>query len=81
MGVEITDEVLVAARMTEDELRQEVAVMLFARERMTLAQAARFAGQDLGRFQHLLASRDITIHYDVADFEADLQTLREMGRL
>jgi predicted HTH domain antitoxin len=30
------------------------------------------------QFQHLLASRRIPVHYDVADFEADLQTLREM---
>jgi predicted HTH domain antitoxin len=27
------------------------------------------------RFQHLLASRGIPVHYDVADFEADLATL------
>lgn len=81
MSVMIADEVLLAARMSEEELRQEIAVMLFARERFTLAQAARLAGQDIGRFQHLLASRDIPAHYDVPDFEADLQTLREIGRL
>lgn len=81
MSVMISDDVLVAARMSEEELRQEIAVMLFERERVTLAQAARLAGQDIVRFQHLLASRHITIHYDVPEFEADLQTLREIGRL
>ena len=80
MSVTIADEFLIAARMSEEELRQEIAVMLFERERVTLAQAARLAGQDLGRFQHLLATRDIEIHYDVPEFEADLQTLRELGR-
>lgn len=77
----ISDDVLVAARMSAEELRQEIAVMLFERERVTLAQAARLAGQDIARFQHLLASRDIAIHYAVPGFEADLQTLREIGRL
>ncbi len=81
MSVMIADEVLFAARMSEEELRQEIAVMLFARERFTLAQAARLAGQDIGRFQHLLASRAIGMHYGVPEFEADLQTLRELGRL
>ncbi|MBD0321653.1 MAG: UPF0175 family protein [Gemmatimonadetes bacterium] len=81
MSVMIADEVLIAARMSEEELRQEIAVMLFQRDRVTLAQAARLAGQDLGLFQHLLASRGIEIHYDVLEFEADLQTLRELGRL
>ena len=67
MSVVILDDVLIAARMSEDELRQEIAVMLFERERVTLAQAARLAGQGVARFQHLLASRDITIHYDVPE--------------
>lgn len=81
MSVTISDEVLQAARMSEDELREELAILLFQRERFTLAQAARFAGLDRLRFQHLLASRGIAIHYDVDEFEADLATLREVGRL
>ena len=81
MSVVITDEILQTARMSEDELRQEVAVMLFTRDRVTLAQAARIAAMDRLRFQHLLASRAIPIHYDVEEFEEDLQTLRQMGRL
>ena len=28
----------------------------------------------------LLASRQIPVHYDVADLEADLETLRSLGR-
>ncbi len=81
MSVTISDEVLQSARLSEAELRQELAVLLFERERLTLAQAARLAGLDRLRFQHLLASRAIPVHYDVAEFEADLNTLRDMGRL
>ena len=81
MSVTIPDEVLHSARLSEDELRQELAVMLFERERLTLAQAARLAGLNRLRFQHLLASRAISIHYDVAEFEADLNTLRDMANL
>jgi predicted HTH domain antitoxin len=33
------------------------------------------------QFQHLLASRDIPVHYDVEDFKQDLETLRGLGRL
>ena len=81
MGLTIPDDVLQAAKMSEAELRQELAVLLFERERLTLAQAARLADMDRLRFQHLLASRGISLHYDVAEFEADLRTLRELGRL
>jgi len=81
MSVTISDEVLHAAQMSEAELRQELAVLLFQRERLTLAQAARLAGMDRLRFQHLLSSRGIGPHYYVAEFEEDLRTLRELGRL
>jgi len=81
MGMIISDEVLQAAQMSEGELRQELAVLLFQRERLTLAQAARLAAMDRLRFQHLLSSRGISVHYDVAEFEQDLRTLQELGRL
>jgi predicted HTH domain antitoxin len=67
--------------MSEAELRQEIAVLLFHRDKLTLAQASRFAHLNRLQFQHVLASRQISVHYDVADFEADLQTLQQLGRL
>jgi predicted HTH domain antitoxin len=67
--------------MSADELMQELAVTLFQREKLTLGQASRLARMGCVQFQHLLASRRIPVHYDVADFEADLQTLRGMKRL
>jgi len=81
VSVVISDEMLQTIHMTADELRQEIAVLLYQRERLTLGQASRLAGTNQLQFQFLLASRQIPIHYDVAELEADLQTLREMGRL
>jgi predicted HTH domain antitoxin len=81
MGVVIPDEVLEAARMTEAELKQEVAVMLFERGKLSLGRASRLAGMGRIEFQRLLASRDIPMQYDVADLEADIETLRSLGRL
>jgi predicted HTH domain antitoxin len=59
----------------------EIAVLLYQREELTLAQAARLAEMGRVQFQHLLASRGIPLNYDVSDFEQDLATLRELGRL
>lgn len=81
MSVTIPDEVLQAARMSEAELRQELAVLLYEKERLTLAQSSRLSGMDRLRFQQLVASRGVPVHYDVEEFEQDLATLRELGRL
>lgn len=49
-------------------------------DRLTLGQASRLAEMDRLRFQQLLASRDIPVHYEIEDFEADLATLRGLAR-
>jgi predicted HTH domain antitoxin len=78
MSVIIPDEILHAARMTEAEFKQEIAIFLFEKNKLTLAQASRLAGISRLQFQHLLASRQIPVHYDVAEFEEDLRTLQKL---
>lgn len=78
MAVTIPDDIFQATRMTEDELRQEIAVLLFQREKLTLGQGSRLAGMSQLQFQHLLASRKIPRHYDLPEFEEDIKTLKEL---
>lgn len=81
MSIAIPDEIVQSARMSEAEMAQELALALFQRDKLTLGQASRLAGMSQWQFQHLLASRQIPRHYDVTELEADLQTLRDLGRL
>lgn len=81
MSLEIPDEIIQSSGMSKEELAQEIAIMLFQKDRLTLAQAAKFAGMNRLQFQHLLASRRIPVHYDVNDFQEDLKTLQDLGRL
>ena len=81
MIIIIYDEILCPTRMTESEMKLEIAVMLFQKEKLTLGQASRFADMNRIAFQHLLASRQIPVHYDVKDLEKDIENLEKMGRL
>jgi predicted HTH domain antitoxin len=81
MPVTIPDEVLAAAHISGPELKREIALTLFQQERLTLAQASRFAEMGQLAFQALLAERQIPIHYGIEEFHDDLRTLRQMGRL
>ena len=81
MSLVISDDILQAAHISENELKQEIAIMLFQKEKLSLAQASRLAQLPLLQFQHLLASRQIPIHYDIAEFEEGLKTLQDLGRL
>jgi len=80
MSVIISDEVLHTTHMTSGEFMQEIAIWLYAKDKLTLGQASHLANMSQLQFQFLLASRQIPVHYDVADFEADLRTLQELGQ-
>ena len=64
--------------MTERELKQELALSLYAARKVTIVQAADIAGAGFFDFQGLLRERKIPQHYGVQDLEDDLQTLREL---
>lgn len=81
MPVVIEDSILSMAHLDEQEFRREVAVMLFAQDRLTLASAAKLAGMRYMEFQALLADREICVHYGVEDLEQDLATLKRRGIL
>lgn len=81
MTLTISDSILQSANMSREELSAEIAVMLYQKEKITLAQASRLAGMNRLQFQHLLASREIPVHYDVEDFEEDIETLKRLGRI
>ena len=74
----IPAEIIEATHMSISELKQEIAILLFQKEKLTLAQASQLAEMSRYRFQHLLASRQIPVHYNIADFNDDLNTLAEI---
>jgi len=81
VSIEIPREVIHAARLKPEELKRELAVLLFQQERLSFGKAREMAGMTVWAFQHLLASRDIPVHYSLEDYEEDLSTLKELGRL
>jgi len=81
MSLVIPDDILRAANMSASEMRREIAALLFQQDKLTLGQASQFAGMSQLAFQRLLASRHIPVHYDVQEFNDDLDTIRHLGQL
>jgi len=69
------------AQFDQTAIIQEIAIALFQQERITLSRASKIAGMHLMDFQKLIAERGICVHYDVEDFEQDVQHLRDRGWL
>jgi predicted HTH domain antitoxin len=79
MTLNISDQVLQASGLTEDELTLEIAVALYQREILSLGKAADFAGLHRMAFQAALYKRKVPINYDIEDLEDDLETLEKLG--
>ena len=65
--------------LSEQEIRQELALSLYQQRKVSLAKAASLAEMTRIEFQHLMASRDIYMHGDVVEY--DYQTLRQLGQI
>jgi predicted HTH domain antitoxin len=71
----VSGDFLESAKMTSDELAVEIAVYLYANERLTLGQAKRLAQLDQISFQKELAARNVFIRFETADLLKDAENL------
>lgn len=78
MQVTISDDLVLAANLSDDDIRLAVALSLFQEERLTLAQSARLCGLGRIEFQHHLATRKIPIHYGQQELADDLQMIESI---
>ena len=81
VSIEIPREIIRSARMTPQELKQVLAISLFQQGKLSFGKAREMAGMTVWDFQQLLGSRKISVHYDIEDYDEDLQTLKVLGRL
>jgi len=77
--IEIPQDILDSARLTGPELKKEMAVYLYSQGRLSIGKARELADMSLWEFRQLLGSRRISPHYDVADLEEDVSTLRQIS--
>jgi predicted HTH domain antitoxin len=74
--IDIPDEIAQSNALSQADWLREVAISLFRQELITLGTASHIAGIHQLEFQGLLCDRGISIHYDMADYQADIESLR-----
>lgn len=79
--LEIPQDILDSARLSTEDARLELAVTLYAQQRLSIGKAREFAGMSLWEFRQVLASRGIPPHYDVDELEDDVSALRALGQI
>ena len=79
MSLVISDDILRASGLSERKLLLEIVLMLFRQDKISLGKASELMGIHRTQFQKLLGDREICVHYDVTEFQEDLETSQRMG--
>lgn len=74
----VPKEFLDSAKMSEDEMRIDLAVHLYATRRLSMGKAKELAGLDLISFQGELKKRNVYLNITSDDVLHDVETLRRM---
>jgi predicted HTH domain antitoxin len=79
MLVELEDEILVAGKISIEDLRLGIALWLFQEKNVALGKCAELAGMHKIQFQRELAKRRIPVHYDEEDLQRDMRAAQNMS--
>lgn len=73
----IPDQFIQTQIVNSTDWLREIAIALFQQELITLGTASQIAGIHQIEFQGLLFDRGINLHYDLADYQADIESLKQ----
>lgn len=81
--IEIPEKVIKMLGFRESEisemLKRELSAYFFERSLLTFGQARQFAGLSVWDFLGFLRKRKIPLHYNLAEYDEDLKTIRELS--
>lgn len=81
MSIVIPQDILEAAKTTEEELKIELALLLYKQNKISSGKVRNWLGLSVLEFQHELAKRDLYLNYDVEDLNQDVETLKSLQLL
>ncbi|MFM9841326.1 MAG: UPF0175 family protein [Cyclobacteriaceae bacterium] len=74
----IENQILDWADVSESQLLEDIAIMLYQKKKLTFGQAAQMARLSYTDFQFLLGKNHIPTNYDVPELKEDMETIKKM---
>jgi predicted HTH domain antitoxin len=73
----IENQILDWADVSEGQLLEDIAIMLYQKKKLTFGQAAQMAKLNYAEFQFLLGKNHIPVNYDVPELMEDMETIKK----
>ncbi len=80
MIIHLPDDIILPLDLSEAELKLELALALYAAKKLSFGKARQLADMDWFTFRQKLDERGISAHYDVDDFEQDMNSLSHLSK-
>jgi predicted HTH domain antitoxin len=77
MTITIPDELLKNSLITEQHIKQQLALILYDKKIFSLAQARKLAEMDKWDFLNLMKEHNVYLNYDMEDMEQDFKTIHQ----
>jgi predicted HTH domain antitoxin len=77
MSLVISEDIVKASGLSENDLFLEIILILFQQDKISLGKASELLGLHRMQLQQIISERGICIHYDVNEFQEDLNILQE----
>lgn len=74
LTIDLSSDLLNQKGITLDEAKLQLALSLFQQDFFSLGKASELSGLHPSQFQKELAKKQISVHYDVDDYQHDLDT-------
>lgn len=78
MTFTIPDDILGQIPISSTDLRVDIAVYFYEKQRLSIGKARKLAGLNLIQFQKELSKRNVYLHLDVTEIDKDLQNLNQL---
>jgi predicted HTH domain antitoxin len=76
--MKVSDELIELSGMNEQSLRQELALWLYSKGKLSIGRAMKFAKMNRFEFMELMNKNNIPMNYSVEDLEQDIQTIKKL---
>jgi predicted HTH domain antitoxin len=78
MTLTIPDDILGQIHISSTDLRVEIAIYFYEKQRLSIGKARKLAGLSLIQFQKELSKRNIYLHLDANEIDKELQNLNQL---
>ena len=76
----IDNKIVAWANISESQLLEDIAIMLYQKKKLTFGQAAETAHMNYAEFQFLLGRNQVATNYDVQELLEDYETIKKLKK-